>query len=310
MSKILIMGAGALGSAVGGFFAKAGNEVTFVGREKHILEIQKDGLKISGIWGEHVVNNIIAKTDISNIPVQDLILITTKSTDTKIVAERIKPLVGKDTIIVSLQNGIGNEEILQEICGKEKVLGGMVIIGFELLEYGHVKVTVFADKIKIGEMNYKLSERVEKVVKIFNDANLPTDGVDNIKQLLWGKVLYNSCLNPLGAILDVNYGKLIQPNTWSIIQQIIKEIFMVAKKEMIGLSWKNPEEYEEVLKNKLLPATASHHSSMLYDIRKGRKTEIDFLNGKIVELGLKHSIPTPVNSMLCNLIKFKESLNQ
>ena len=102
----------------------------------------------------------------------------------------------------------------------------------------------------------------------------------------------------------MNYGKLSEPHTWSIIQEIIKEAFEVTKREGIELIWNEPEEYEDFLKTKQLPPTADHRPSMLHDLEKRRKTEIDFLNGKIVELGLKHSIPTPVNSMLCNIIKF------
>ena len=304
--KILVIGAGALGSAVGGFLAKAGHEVIFVGREKHILAIKKNGLKISGIWGEHLVTNIQAKTDITNLSPQELILVTTKSFDTVAAARQIKPLIDKNTTIISLQNGLGNEGIIQKECGQDKVLGGMVIIGFELLVPGHVKVTVFADKIKIGEMNHIMTERVKKIVEIFNEAHLPTDAVDNIKQFLWAKLLYNSCLNPLGAILGVEYGKLAEHHSWRIIQKIIREAFVATKKENIPLFWKTPEEYEHYLKTKQLPPTASHRPSMLHDLERGRKTEIDFLNGRIVELGDKHGIPTPVNAMLCNLIKFKQ----
>ena len=305
------MGAGALGSAIGGFLSKSGYEVTFIGRKDHILAIEENGLKITGIWGNHLIKSIIPKTDLIDVSYQDLILFTTKSVDTKSAAEqlkRVKSIVGDKTIIVSLQNGVGNEEILQSVFGEEKVLGGMVIIGFELLKPGEVKVTVFADRIKIGEMNQKSSERLKKIVKVFNGANLPTDAVCNIKQFLWQKLLYNSALNPLGAILGVNYGKLTDPHTWSIIQEIIKEAFEITKREGIELMWNSPEEYEDFLKTKQLPPTANHRPSMHYDLKKGRKTEIDFLNGKIVELGLKNNISTPVNSVICNLIKSKHKL--
>ncbi len=303
------MGAGAIGSGVGGFLAMAGHEVTFIGREKHMSAIKKHGLKITGIWGEHLVNNINAKTNVDDVGVQDIILLTTKATDTEEAAKQFKHLVGDKTIVVSLQNGLDTEEILQEICGKDKVVGGMIIHGFEILKPGHVNATVFGGNIKLGEVDHKMSERVKKLAKLFNDAKLSADAVDNIEQFLWGKLLYNSCLNPLGAILGVNYGKLGEKYNWEIIQDIIKEVFLVTKKEGIELFWKNPKAYENHLKNKLLPMTASHISSMTYDLERGRRTEIDFLNGKVVELGLKHKIATPVNSMLCNMIKFKEKQN-
>ncbi len=301
------MGAGALGSAVGGFLARAGYDVTLVGRENHMTAIQEKGLKISGIWGDHLIKKIRAETDTSKLPVQDLILLTTKSTDTEAAAKQIKKLIGEGTVIVSLQNGVGNEEILQKICGKDRVLGGMVIIGFELAEPGHARVTVYADKIRIGEMSHEMTGRAEKIAELFNKADLPTEAVDNIKQFLWGKLLYNSCLNPLGAILDVNYGRLREKHTRLIIREIIEETFKVTEKEGIKMLWKSPGEYEKFLRDKQLPPTADHRPSMLHDLERGRKTEIDFLNGRIVELGLKHKIQTPVNAMLCNLIKFREN---
>jgi 2-dehydropantoate 2-reductase len=302
--NILVMGAGALGSAIGGFLAKSGNNVSLIGREKHISAINQNGLKISGIWGEHLVKNL--KTSVNSV--QDVILLTTKSTDTIIAAKEILPYIGENTLIISLQNGVGNEQILQEICGKKHVLGGMVIIGFEMVDYGHVKVTVFADKVKIGEMDHTLSLRVKDIVSVFNEANIPTEAVDNINQHLWGKLLYNSCLNPLGALLNVKYGELKNENTWRIIQDIIKEAFLVTKAAGIELLWGSASEYEEVLSLKQIPPTKDHRPSMLQDIEKGRKTEIDFLNGKIVSLGKEYGISTPVNSMLCELIRFKEGV--
>ena len=203
--KILVMGAGALGSAVGGFLAKAGHDVTLVGRNPHMESIGEEGLTISGIWGNHKIENLTTQTNMDGLSSFDLILVTTKSPDTEKAA---KELVGRGSIIISLQNGVGNEEILQKQLGKEKVLGGMVIIGFVITQPGKVKVTVMADKIKIGEMNGEKSPRLQKIVDMFNAANLPTEAVGNIQQWLWGKLFYNACLNPLGAILEVKYGKL------------------------------------------------------------------------------------------------------
>ncbi len=215
--KILVMGAGALGSAIGGLLAKQNNEVTFIGRKEHINVIDENGLTISGIWGDHTIKNILTPSPNESIPPQDLILITTKSTDTEKSAHQIKPYLHDNTAIVSLQNGVGNEEILQKTCGVKHVLGGMVIIGFKIVKPGHTAVTVFADNIKIGEMDGKLSDRCKKIAQRFNDASLPTDCVENIESRLWGKLHYNSCLNPLGALLNVNYGKLRNPHSWEII---------------------------------------------------------------------------------------------
>jgi len=307
--KILIMGAGALGSGIGGMLAKdKENQVIFIGRAKHMRAIKEKSLKISGVWGSHRVKNIITKTSAKNLPTQDIIIFTVKSTDTKKTAKEVKHLAGANTIIVSLQNGAGNEEILANIFGAEKVLGAMVMIGFILVKPGHVNVTVFGQPIKIGEMTHKITKRSQNIALLFKQANIPTDAVNNIRQFIWTKVLFNACLNPLGAILNASYGDMRNKNSWQIIQQIIKETFAVLKKEKIKLDWKKPEEYDKYLRNTLMPKVKDHKSSMLYDIEQEKITEIDFMNGKILELGKKYNIETPVNEAIYNMIKFKEKL--
>ncbi|MCP8304038.1 MAG: hypothetical protein H3Z50_00990 [archaeon] len=153
--KILVMGAGAIGSTFGGFLSKS-QDVTLVGREPHISEIRKKGIKISGIWGERIFKNLHAFTSVrecSKSAPYDLILITTKSYDTEDAVIQVLPLVGKDSLVTSIQNGIGNEEIIAKIVGKERTMGGMAIFGALLVEPGHVKVTVYASECLFGTLS-------------------------------------------------------------------------------------------------------------------------------------------------------------
>jgi 2-dehydropantoate 2-reductase len=139
-------------------------------------------------------------------------------------------------------------------------------------------------------------------------AGIRVEGSADIRADLWGKALYNCALNPLGAVMDVPYGKLAQPAAWQIIEQIVREGFSVIRAEGVRLPWATAGEYLEYLHEDQLPATALHHSSMLQDIHRGRPTEIDFLNGAIVAKATVHGIPVPVNSCIVNLVKFRESL--
>jgi len=310
--KILIMGAGALGTTIGGFLAKAqscgvkAHDVTLVGREKYMTEIEKHGLKITGIWGEHQIGDLKTATDTKNLkPEYDLILLTTKAFDTEVAMEQIKDLVG-NAYVLSLQNGIGNEDIILRYApDPDKVLGGMVIIGFEIKGAGHTSVTVFADNIKIGHLDGKFTGELANIVRVFNDAKIPADAVGNIQQYTWAKALYNAALNPLGAILGVNYGKLTNESSWKIIEEIIEEAFNVADAVGIDLFWKTPQDYLNYLRCEQIPATAQHKPSMLYDLPRGR-TEIDFLNGALVRFGRELGIETPVNETIVNLVKFFE----
>ena len=307
--KFLVMGAGALGSAFGGMLADAGHEVILIGRERYMRPINEHGLKITGIWGTHFIKDITAQTEPTADCVPDVVLLATKSFDTEAAISAIEPFINEDTVVISLQNGIGNEEIIAEHIGSERTMGGMVITGFETVRPGEVKVTVAADTTKIGELNNTDSERLKAIVSAFNEAGIPSEAVDNIKMYIWAKALYNAALNPLSAIFRVNYGKLLDPNAFSIIEDLITEAFSVAAAAKVELFWEEPEDYLEYLRSAQIPPTEKHRSSMLNDIERGKKTEIDFLNGVFVRLGKEHGIPTPVNETITRSIKFLENLS-
>lgn len=305
--KFLVLGAGALGSAFGGMLATEGYDVTLIGREKHIKPIREHGLRISGIWGSHVIKNIRATSELNANYKPDVVLLTTKSFDTENAMHELQPLIADDSVVISLQNGIGNEEIIARYVGKERTMGGTVITGFEMSKQGEVEVTVSAATTKIGELNNEITPRSTKIVAIFNDAGIPSDAVDNIQMHIWAKALYSAALNPLSAIFRVEYGKLTDPHSFAIIEALIHEAFEVAKAEGVELFWNSAEEYLDYLRREQIPPTEKHHSSMLNDIKRGKKTEIDFLNGVFVTLGKKHNIPTPVNETIVREIKFLES---
>ncbi|MEA2032960.1 MAG: 2-dehydropantoate 2-reductase [Euryarchaeota archaeon] len=305
--KFLIMGAGALGTAFGGMLADAGHDVTLIGREKHIKPIREHGLRISGIWGSHVIKNMGTMSELKTIYKPDVVLLTTKSFDTENTMQELQPLIADNSVVISLQNGIGNEEIIALYVGKEHTMGGTVITGFEMPKPGEVEVTVSADTTKIGELNNEITQRSRKIVAIFNDAGMPSDAVDNIRMHIWAKALYSAALNPLSAIFRVEYGKLTDPHSFAIIEALIHEAFEGAKAEGVELFWNSAEEYLDYLRREQIPPTEKHHSSMLNDIKRGKKTEIDFLNGVFVDLGKRHNIPTPVNETIVREIKFLES---
>lgn len=305
--NFLVMGAGALGSAFGGMLANAGYDVTLIGRESHMKPIREHGLKITGIWGSYVIKNIKAISELKESYKPAVVLLTTKSFDTENAMQELQPLISDDSVVISLQNGIGNEEIIARYVGEERTVGGMVITGFEISKPGEVEVTVSASPTKIGELNNKITPRSKEIAAVFNDAGIPSDAVDNIRMHIWAKALYSAALNPLSAIFRVEYGKLSNPHSFAIIEALIHEAFEVAEAERIKLFWNSAEEYLDYLWREQIPRTEKHRSSMLNDIERGKRTEIDFLNGVFVTLGKKHNIPTPVNETIVRVIKFLES---
>jgi 2-dehydropantoate 2-reductase len=307
-ASIAIMGAGAIGSVIGGMLARKEHKVTLVGRKPHIDEIRKNGLHISGIWGDYTVRDINAVTEPLHEH-QDIIFLTVKSFDTARAATEAAPMVGPSTVVVSVQNGLGNIETLVEIFGKEKIIGGMAIFGAILPEPGNVRVTVMASETLVGELDGSLTSRVKDIADMLDSAGIPAKASDNIMRDIWHKALYNIALNPLSAIFGVSYGEVADnPHTRWLVKQMISEAFQVAKASCRSLGINTADEYLEILWNQKLPPTRDHKSSMLQDILRGKRTEIDFINGAVVRLGAENGMETPYNNAVVSMVKAKESL--
>ena len=308
--RLLIMGAGSLGSVVGGLMAKSGHEVTLVGRAPHMDAVRKNGLRITGIWGEHLVSNLRVATDTSACTSgdYDLILVTVKSYDTAVAAETIAPLVDNDTLVCSYQNGLGNAETLAEFIPPEQVFGARAIYGARLPEDGHADVTVIAAPTALGAYHPDTSvSRVREIAETMNDVGLPTEYTDSIATVLWSKVAYNCALNPMSALLDVPYGPVAEgAESQEIIRDVIHELYAVGHAMGILLEPDTPEAYLDFFYNELIPPTATHYSSMREDFRRKRRTEIDALNGAICRYGETAGVACPVNATLTLLVRARE----
>jgi 2-dehydropantoate 2-reductase len=310
--KYLIYGTGALGSVFGGLMHIQGADVTFIGRGRYFEGIQKNGLTITGIWGDHFVppGEIKSFTDQSNINEKfQVILLCVKSIDTDSAAARAAPFLDDNGIMVSMQNGLGNWEKISAQVGDARTVGGRVIFGAETLEPGKVKISAYADKVLIGEVFAPVNKSLLKALdEDLNAADIPTSlaSKDEIHSATWDKVITNSALNPLGAILEVTYGKLRDdPETMDIMRHVIIEAFAVMKAMGVRPPFETVDDFYKPFMERLMHGT-DHHPSMLQDIMKGRITEIDTLNGAISRYGKEVGVPTPYNDLITALVKFKE----
>lgn len=314
----LIFGAGAIGSVLGGFLREAGCDVTFVGRGAHFRAMQDKGLKITGIWGDHYIPADRIKgfsyqksSDESMKETYSVILLCVKSTATKEAARDASTLLNEDGIMVSMQNGLNNWETISSYVGAERTVGGRVIFGSEIPEPGTANVTVNADDVLLGEPFVPVSRQLLTAL----DDDLRRSGIPSrivspaeIHAALWMKVLYNSALNPLSAIMEVPYGRLgDSPETRAVMRNVMKEIFLVVQQKGVKVPFRGYEDYYKFFMERLLPPTVDHRSSMLQDMILGRPTEIDALNGAISTFGKELGIETPYNDMLTSLIRFKEA---
>lgn len=309
--RFIIYGAGAIGSVFGGMLAKAGHQVSLIGRDPHMEAVRENGLLMEGLLGSHQVMNLEAFTDITRIvrkPSVTALFISVKSSDTSDAVREVAQsgLVEENTLVVSLQNGLGNLEQIRDTFGPLRSFGGRVIFGASVPEPGRVHVSVWADKVLIGGPDMepgKLCGR--RLAALLTACGIETEAVDNIQAALWGKVLYNIGLNPLSALLNVPYGNLgRQQNARSMLISLMKEAFTVAFRE-VDLQWGSADEYLEFFFQKLLPPTEAHHSSMLQDINRGRETEIDAITGQVIKKAEAMNISVPVNRVVYELVKAK-----
>ena len=304
------MGAGSLGSVVGGFMSIAGHAVTLVGRKAHMDAIAHDGLRVTGIWGDRRANSLTTRTDVSGLKAGafDLILVMVKSYDTADAVQAIQPLVDADTLVCSYQNGLGNAECIAEAVGWERCIGARAIYGAWLPENGRADVTVIANPTALGTYHADTPvERVQEIVQAMDDAGLPTVYTDRIATVLWSKVAYNCAMNPLSALLDIPYGELLNSeDTRTTMRDVTHELYMVGHALGVRLDPSTPEAYIDLLFNVLIPPTALHYASMREDFRRQRRTEIDALNGAICRYGEEHGIPCPVNDRLTRDVRARE----
>lgn len=316
MKKVLIFGSGAIGSVIGGFLALSGESITLYGRKDHIEAIRADGLQIKGIWGDHCVKNIKAEHEIGSLQGQgyDLILLTVRAYDLEQVLPDVKKIANATTILVSMQNGLGNIEKISRFFPKNNILGSRVIFGAKKVKAGTVEVTVYAEEVMLGPVQGTPTDAFEKLYTVAEDlagrlskAGVPSLPTREVEKYIWAKVLYNAALNPLSALLSATYGNLADnPHTRTMMKEIIQEIFSVAQAKQIPMFWDSPDGYWKKFIEQEVPATQAHRSSMLQAIEAGKPVEIDALNGAVVEMAREMAISVPVNDLLVRLIRAKQ----
>jgi 2-dehydropantoate 2-reductase len=312
--RVLVAGAGALGGVFGALLRRAGHPVALLGRPAVLDAVRGGGLTVTGLWGEHRAEGFeLAATPEDLSGTFPVVLVAVKSYATAEVARAVAPFLAPDGVMVSLQNGLGNVEAIAAAVGEDRAGGARVIFGAEVTAPGRVAVTVYADEVLIGSpyaaAHPDLGARLKALVDDLGRTPIPTAWTDDLPAALWAKVLYNSALNPLGALLGVPYGALAEDaNTRALMDRVIAEAFAVANKSGVDLPWPSPEAYLAHFYGRLVPPTAGHRSSMLQDLEAGRPTEIGAINGEVSSRGKARGVPTPVNDVLVAMIRFREGV--
>ncbi len=290
--RIFVLGAGAIGSAFGALLSRK-FDVTLFGNKQHVETVKLHGLKLSGD-----VDGVFypeAELEINSLPPNTLLIVTTKVHRTFDALNSIKHLMHNELTILLLQNGLGNKELARKAVGdKPNILRGITSAAAEFFQPGKVRFWFGKTLIENGF-------RSNEIAEMFNSCGLKTEVSKDIKTEVWRKLVVNCVINPLTAIFCVKNFEIASDELKSVRHAIVDECLKVAEAEGVHLSKDLAEMIDSVLGN------YTNYSSMCQDVMKGKPTEIDFINGKVVELGRKHGIPTPINQVLVNFIKFIES---
>lgn len=301
--KICMLGIGSLGSTIGGTLAQGGSEVYFVDQWKeHIDKINENGLKMTDEKEDWYVK-VDARTSAEGMGPVDLVIVLVKSFATKEAVSQLKEtnVIGENTLVMSLQNGLGNEETIAEVVGEANVISGKTYVGGRLLSPGYVSAGVKGKYTYIGELTGEITDRIQAVCDEFNKAGLLCEVSDNIKGLIWDKLLINVAAGALCGITRLPYGPLYEEEyIKETAVAAIQEGIDVAKAAGVKLKSEDPE-YPWYAASEGLPETFK--TSILQSLELKRPTEIDFINGSVVEWGKKFGIPTPVNRTLVTCVK-------
>jgi 2-dehydropantoate 2-reductase len=302
--KIGVVGTGAMGSVYAGLLGRAGNEVwVFDIWAEHIEAIRKQGLRVEGISGDHTVS-INATSNIADVGDCDLVVIATKAMDVAPAAESAKELICRNTVVLTIQNGLGSSDIVADIIGREKVIAGIAGgFGASILSPGHVHHNGM-EFMNLGELDEPSTARLEKIAEIWRNAGFNVKTFDNFQQLTWEKLICNVCYSGTCTLTEMTIGEVMNDkNAWQIASGCASETYEVAKAKGIQIDFDDPVDYVRKFGSKIPHA----RPSMLLDCLAGRPCEIDVINGAIPVEGEKVGIATPFNTVVSALIRAKES---
>ena len=295
MAKIAVMGAGAVGCYYGGMLARAGHDVTLIGRPNHVDAIHRDGLLLDTQSFKEQVR-LQASTEPSAVAGATLVLFCVKSTDTESAAAAIRPHLLPGALVLSLQNGVDNAVRLQAALPDQEVAASVVYVATEMPGPGHVKHN------GRGELVVAASKTTADAAALLAAAGVPTDISTNVMGALWAKLILNCAYNALSAITQQPYGKLVLgEGVQDVIRDLVNECLAVAQADGItvpGDVWQAVERIAQTMPQQL--------SSTAQDLARGKRSEIDHLNGYVLRRGEVLGIATPVNRVMHTLVKLLE----
>ncbi len=301
--KVAVVGVGAVGGYFGGLLARGGADVTFIARGKCLEALRVRGLTVKSGTGDFSIR-VRATDDPAEVGPVNLVLFCVKSYDTESAIRQALPMVGQETVVLSLQNGIDNEEKISSFIGTGKVLAGVAYIGASVPEPGAV-LHQEGGKIVFGDLDGGVSDRVMRLKAFFDRYGLPSEDSPDMKKILWGKLTWNAPFNAINALVGGPVKAIIEnPHTFDLARRVTAEVVTVAN--VLGV----PLIFEQVWERNITFSKGYDvKTSMLQDLEAGKRLEYEALNGVIIKKAAELDLPTPYNFALYALLSGLQTMS-
>ena len=292
---IAVFGAGGVGGYYGGRLAQAGEDIVFIARGDHLKAMLTHGLRVDSVKGDFVVKPVQATDNPEQVGVVDLIIVGVKTWQVNDAAQAMRPMVGPETVVLPLQNGVETPAHLAAVLGTRHVLGGLCALVTLIVGPGHIRHIGVEPFVRLGELDNHMSERVQRLQETFVRAGVSVDIPSDIHAAMWKKFLNIVPFGSLGAVSRAPIGVLMEvPETRKLVKQGMCEIYELARTKNIALSEKIVDKAMAALEK--IPASGT--SSLQRDIIAGKPSELDAWTGAVVRIGEEEGVPTPLHSFL------------
>ncbi len=298
--KIAVVGAGAMGSVYAGLLGSAGNEVWAIDTwREHVEAVRHDGLRVEGASGDRVVR-IHATTEAAEAGEAELVILATKAVDVETAAEAARPLVGRDTLVLSIQNGLGGPDIAARVLGDDRVAVGVAGgFGASIVAPGHAHHHGL-ELIRLGERHGPVTPRIEAAADVWRAAGFNVRTFDDVQRLVWEKLVCNVAFSGTCTVLGRTIGEVLgDVQAWTVAAGCAREAFDVGRAKGVAFEFDDAVEYVRGFGERI----AGAKPSMLLDLEAGRRLEIDYINGAIPRVGAELGIAAPVNTTVTALVK-------
>ena len=298
--RIAVMAAGAVGGYFGGRLAAAGNDVSFIARGAQLEAIRKNGLRIESPLGNLHLNNVRATSDPKDIGPVEVVLFAVKLWDTESAAEAAKPLLGPQTRIITLQNGVDSVERIAPILGDDKVAGGSAYIASVIGTPGVISHTSQFAKMVCGRIDGKPDAQLAAFTAAAKEAGIDIAQADNINRERWEKFVFLIGLSGATGATRMPLGPILaDPDTRALFRSLMDEVIALAQAKGVTL----PPDFLDSRMKFADTAPPGMKASLLHDLERGNRIEIDWLAGKVVALGRERGVPTPANAAVYAVLK-------